>query len=121
MLKTLSDIQIKASKLHLKVIKSSIALVLSLMFRIGSVTVVSQNSRELKNQLVKLKEKKTDAVKTMHDFLNTWIRRVVGSVFGGISSWGKTIPIRLERETKVCDSYLLFSHIEMCTFADLIL
>ena len=106
MLQTLSKTQIKDSKLHLKVIKSSIALVLSLMFRVGSV---SQDSSVLNDQLVELI---TEAVKTMHDFLKTWIRRVVGSVFGGISSWGKTIPIptRLERETKVCNSYLLLLH-----------
>ena len=76
------------------------------MFRIGSL---SQDSGEV-NQLVTLMKK--TVVETMHEFLNTWIRRVVGSVFGGISSGGKTIPIsiRLERETKVCDSYLLLSH-----------
>ena len=106
MLKTLSKKEIKSSELHLKVIRSSIALVLSLMFRIGSL---SQDSGEV-NQLVTLMKK--TVVETMHEFLNTWIRRVVGSVFGGISSGGKTIPIsiRLERETKVCDSYLLLSH-----------
>ena len=98
MLKTLSKKEIKASKLHLKVIRSSIALVLSLMFRIGNV---SQDSGELVQRLTLMKK---TAVKTMHEFLNTWIRRVVGSVFGGMASWGKTIPSRLNKETKVCDN-----------------
>ena len=102
MLKTLSKKEIKASKLHLKVIRPSIALVLSLMFRIDTCSV-SQDSRELDQQVTL---KKT-AVETMHDFLNTWIKRVVGSVFGSIPSWGKTISSRLNMETKVCDNYLL--------------
>ena len=103
-LKTVSKKEIKASELHLKVIRSSIALVLSLMFKIGSM---SQDSEEV-NQRVTLMKK--TFVKAMHDFLNTWIKRVVGSVFGGIPSWEKTISSRLERETKVCDNFAVVTY-----------
>ena len=107
MLKTLSKKEIKSSRLHLKAISSSIALVLSLMLRICSV---SQDSEEVDYQLMK-----TTAVETMHDFLNTWIKRVIGSVFGGASNfWEKTtISSRLNKETKVCDNYLLMSNNDM--------
>ena len=105
MLKTLSRKELKDSKLHLKVIRSSIALVLSLVFRIGSV---SQDSGEV-NQLVTLMKK--TVVETMHEFLNTWIKRVVGNVFGCVSSrWKTTISSRLmNKEIQVCDNYLLLS------------
>ena len=106
MLKTLSKREIKASILHLKVIRSSIALVLSLMFRIGTtICSVSQGSKEqqlIKDKLVTLKK---TVVKIMHDFLKTWIKRVVGSVFGSMPSREKTISSRLNKETKVCDNY----------------
>ena len=102
MLKTLSKRQIKASELHLKVIRSSIALVLLLMFRIGGV---SQDSGEVDQRATLMKK---TVVETMHDFLNTWIKRVVGSVFG--SMWERTISGRLEREAKVmCQLILLLS------------
>ena len=98
MLETLTEKELKDSRVHLKVIRSSIALVLSLMFRIGSV---SQDSGELVQQVTSMKK---TVVKAMQDFLNTWIKRVVGSVFGSIPSWDKTISSRLNKETKVCDN-----------------
>ena len=98
MLKTLSKKELRDSQVHLKVIRSSIALVLSLMFRIGSV---SQDSGELVQRLTLMKK---TVVKAMQDFLNIWIKRVVGSVFGSIPSWDKTISSRLNKETKVRDN-----------------
>ena len=110
MLKTLSKKELRDSQVHLKVIRSSIALVLSLMFRIGSV---SQDSGELVQRLTLMKK---TCVKAMHDFLNTWITRAVGSVFGSIPSWDKTISSRLNKETKVCDDYLLLKHVYIWSF-----
>ena len=107
MLKTLSKKELKDSRVHLKVIRSSIALVLSLMFRIGSV---SQDSEELVQRLTLMKK---TVVKAMHEFVNTWIKRVVGSVFGSIPSQWKTTASRLNKETKVCDN-ICCSHIPRC-------
>ena len=114
MLKALSKKQIKASKLHLKVIRSSIALVLSLMFGISRV---AQDSGELDQHVTLMKK---TVVETMHEFLNTWIKRVVGSVFGGM--WERTISTRLERETKVHVTIICCCRIiiKVCTSADLI-
>ena len=101
LLKTLSKKEIKASNLHLKVMRSSIALVLSLMSRIDSV---SKGSQEVDQGVTLMKK----AAVELHDFLNTWVKRVIGSVLGGISYWGKPLPVstRLERETKVRDCML---------------
>ena len=110
MLKTLSKKELRDSQVHLKVIRSSIALVLSLMYGIGSV---SQDSGELVQRLTLMKK---TVVKAMHDFLNTWITRAVGNVFGSISSWDNTISSRLNKETKVCDDYLLLKHVYICSF-----
>ena len=100
LLKTLSKKEIKSSNLHLKVIRSSIALILSLMSRVDSM---SKGSQEVDQVVTSLK---IAAVAMIHDFLNTWIKRVIGSVLGGIYSyWGKPLPVstRLERESKVHD------------------
>ena len=99
-LEALSKKQIKASKLHLKVIRSSIALVLSLMFRIGSM---SQDNGELDQRLTLMKKTVVEAI---HEFVNKWIKRVVGSVFGGgVPFWDKTTVLsRLNKETKVCSN-----------------
>ena len=103
MLKTLSKKQIKDSKIELEIIRSSITLVLSLIFRMSSV---SQDGGEVDQQVTLMKT----VVETMHEFLRVWIKRVVGSVFGGAPSRWKTISSRLNKETKVCYNYLLLSH-----------
>ena len=93
-LKTLSKKkQIEASKIELEVIRSSVALVLSVIHRLGSLSFDNKKVDQLKK----------NAEETIHDFLNTWIRRVVGSVFGGMPSYWTKTSTRLDRETKVHD------------------
>ena len=116
LLKTLSKKEIKAYNLHLIVIRSSIALVLSLMSRIDSVSKGSQEVDQLSQEVDQLSQEVdqlvtctlTKAVEMIHDFLNTWIKRVIGSVLGGVSHKGKPLPVstRLKRETEVHDCIL---------------
>ena len=61
---------------------------------------------------------KQNAQETIHNFLNTWIRRVVGSVFGGMPNYWDRTSTRLDRETKVHDVCMLLALFEMCTSAD---
>ena len=93
MLTTLSKKQIKASRIELDAIRSSVALVLSIIHRLGSLSLDSKKVDQLKK----------NAKETIHDFLNTWIRRVVGSVFGGMPSYWTKTSTRLDKETKVHD------------------
>ena len=105
MLKTLSYKQIKASPKDLKVIKSSVTLLLSLVSRIGSVSQDNQ-------QVDKLVLMKKTALETMHNVLTTWIKRVVGSTFGGMPSTAG----KLKLETKVCNFTLYISTIASCSY-----
>ena len=93
MLKTLSKKQIKASRIELDAIRSSVALALSVMYRLGSLSLDSEKVDQLKQ----------NAKETIHNFLNTWIRRVVGSIFGGMPNYWDRTSTRLDRETKVHD------------------
>ena len=94
MLKTLSKKKkIEASKIELEVIRSSVALVLSVIHKLGSLSFDSKKVDQLKK----------NAEETIHDFLNTWIRRVVGSDFGGMPSYWTKTSTRLDKETKVHD------------------
>ena len=93
MLKTLSKKQIKASRIELDAIRSSVALALSVMYRLGSLSLDSEKVDQLKQ----------NAKETIHNFLNTWIRRVVGIVFGGMPNYWDRTSTRLDRETKVHD------------------
>ena len=97
-LKTLSKKQIKASRIELDAIRSSVALALSVMYRLGSLSLDSEKVDQLKQ----------NAKETIHSFLNTWIRRVVGSVFGGMPNYWDRTSTRLDRETKVHDVLFVF-------------
>ena len=94
MLKTLSKKQIEVSRIELEVIRSSVALVLSVIHGSGRFSNLESE---------KVDQLKKNAEKTIHDFFSTWIRRVVGSVFGGMQNYWDRTSTRLDRESKVHD------------------